>query len=100
MDTSSAETASSHTMTRGLSTSALAIPKSWRSVTFKRLRTYGGLLVSLKLRAGRISAIEFNSRQDMTLKIKDSYGISALIGVEPTDGFITLDIKKGRTKFV
>ena len=76
-----------------------AIPKKWRSVSFKKLRSYGGLLVSLKLRKGKISYLEFNAKRDTTLKIKDNYGLSALLGKESVDGFITLDIKKGKTRF-
>ena len=76
-----------------------AIPRSWRSVTFKKLRTHGALLVSLKLRGGKITALEFAAKRDMTLKIKDTRNLSTLLGVEAKDGFITLFIKKGKTKF-
>lgn len=76
-----------------------AIPKSWRSVSFKKLRSYGGLLVSLKLRRGKISYLELFAKRDTTLKIKDTHGLSALLGIEAVDGFITIDIKKGKTKF-
>ena len=76
-----------------------AIPKSWRSLSFKKLRTYGGLLVSLKLSGGKITSLEFSARRDMTVKIKDTRELSALLGAEPKNGIISLDIKRGKTKF-
>jgi alpha-L-fucosidase 2 len=76
-----------------------AIPHGWRSVSFKKLRTHGALLVSLKLRKGKITSLEFAAKRDMTLKIKDTRNLSTLLGVEAKDGFITLSVKKGKTKF-
>ena len=76
-----------------------AIPRAWRSLSFKKLRTHGALLVSLKLRGGKITSLEFAAKRDMTLKIKDTRNLSALLGVEAKDGFITLALNKGKTKF-
>ena len=76
-----------------------AIPKKWRSVSFKKLRTLGGTLVSAKLRSGRITSLEFYSKRDEKIRIKDAYGLSSLLGISAKEGFITLDIKKGKTKF-
>ncbi len=76
-----------------------AVPKKWRSVSFKKLRTLGGALVSAKLRNGRITSLEFYSKRNTKIRIKDASGLSTLLGINAKDGFITLDIKKGKTKF-
>lgn len=76
-----------------------AIPDTWHTASFKKLRSYGGLLVSVKLRSGRITSLEFASKRDMSVRIKDSLGLSDLVGIKATDGIITLNIEKGKTKF-
>ena len=76
-----------------------AIPMDWNKLEYKKLRSYGGLLVSLKYSDGNITSLEFSAPGDMTLKIKDKMGLSALMGIEAVDGFITLQIKRGKMKF-
>ena len=76
-----------------------AIPEEWHSLEFKKLRTYGANLVSLKLSDDKIVKLEIITKRDTTLKIKDSYGISELLGIKASGGFITLDLKRGKNVF-
>ena len=76
-----------------------AIPAEWDSLEFKKLRSYGGLLVSLKYSEGKIISVEFATKRAIDIKLKDNYGLSALLGVKAEDGFITLSLKRGKTAF-
>ena len=77
-----------------------AIPKGWKSLSFKKFRSHEGLLVSLKLSRGRIKSLSFESKRDLRVKLKDNYSLSELLGMESNDNVISLDIKKGKTKLI
>lgn len=76
-----------------------AIPEDWESLEFNKLRSYGGLLVSLTLKDGVITRLELVAKKDTTLRIKDTHGLASLVGKCAEDGFITLDVTRGTHKF-
>ena len=76
-----------------------AIPEEWDNLEFKKLRSYGGLLVSLKYKDGKIVKLEFLTKGARTVKIKDTYGLADILGVKAEDGFVTLDLKRGKNSF-
>lgn len=76
-----------------------AIPEEWDSLEFKKLRSYGGLLVSVKYKGRRITKLEFITKKAMSIKLKDTHGVAALIGKTAEDGFVYLDLPRGKTSF-
>ena len=76
-----------------------AIPDEWDSLEFKKFRSYGGLLVSLKYKNGKIISLEFSTKYAREITLKDNYGLSELIGIPAKDGFIKLNLEKGTVKF-
>ena len=76
-----------------------AIPDEWDSLEFKKLRSYGGLLVSLKYNKGKIVKVEFVTKRATDIKLKDNYGLADLLGVKAEGGFISLSLKRGKTAF-
>lgn len=76
-----------------------ALPDAWCDLEFKKLRSYGGLLVSLKLESGVITSLELTARKASELRIKDVRGLSELLGVKAEKGFITLKLNRGTVKF-
>lgn len=79
-----------------------AIPDDWKcdTVEFKKLRSYGGLLVSARLKKGQIDRLEFFTKKDTVIKIKDRYGIASLLGKDSDEkGLIAIELKRGKTAF-
>ena len=76
-----------------------AIPDEWESLEFKKLRSYGGLLVSLKLEDGVITSLTLTSPKARELRIKDTRGLSKLLRASAEDGFITLSLNRGTVKY-
>jgi alpha-L-fucosidase 2 len=76
-----------------------ALPDGWDDVEFVKLRSYGGLLVSLKLDGGEITKLTLTAPRTMTVKIKDVRGLSKLMGTDSENGFITLSLNRGTVKF-
>lgn len=42
-----------------------AVPKRWKDVAFENLRAYGGLLVSLTMKGGKITYLKFTAEKDI-----------------------------------
>ena len=76
-----------------------ALPDEWEDLEFSKLRSYGGLLVSLKLEGGRVTKLTLTAPRAMTVKVKDVRGLSALLGVKSENGFITLSLNRGTVKY-
>lgn len=58
-----------------------AIPKEWKDVSFRQLRTYGAFLVSAEMKGGRVQKVTICSEKGGTLKlfspfIRESFKVS------------------------
>ena len=56
-----------------------AIPSEWEKVSFKRLRSYQGVLVSAKKSRGQLREITLESKRSILIKLKNNFGTSDLI---------------------
>lgn len=82
-----------------------AVPREWlKKLSFKKLRSYGGVLVSAKALNGQIEQVELVLPCDMEMKIKNAFNISTLCCVQDKkekvvtdcDGYFTIQGKKGK----
>lgn len=82
-----------------------AVPQEWlRRLSFKKLRSYGGVLVSAKALDGQIDWVELIVPCDMELKIKNAFHAQALHCVQnktttvltDREGYFTVQGKKGK----
>ena len=57
-----------------------AIPEEWeKKVSFKRLRSYGGVLVSAEYENGKTKKAVFESRRNIKIKILNNFGKDSII---------------------
>jgi len=82
-----------------------AVPKEWlQKVSFKKLRSYGGVLVSAKALKGQVEWVELILPCDMELKIKNVFGAQALHCMQnkgtkaltDRNGYFVVQGKKGK----
>jgi alpha-L-fucosidase 2 len=82
-----------------------AVPQEWmKKLSFKKLRSYGGVLVSAKALNGQIEQVELVLPCDMEIKIKNTFNTSTLCCVQDKkekfltncDGYFTIQGKKGK----
>jgi alpha-L-fucosidase 2 len=60
-----------------------AVPQEWlKKLSFKKLRSYGGVLVSAKAVNGQIEQVELVLPRDMGIKIKNAFHVSALCSIQ------------------
>jgi hypothetical protein len=76
------------------------VPDSWRSVSFKGMRTEGAFLVSARMKAGKITKVRIFSENGLSLKIQNN--ISEVVTVKRgsfeeliSDEIIELNTSKG-----
>ncbi len=82
------------------------VPDDWKEkkISFDNLRSLGGVTVSATYRSGKIVRLILNSERKTVVKIKDNYGLSALLSScgqkvdDCGDGIISLTVEK-RLKF-
>ncbi len=83
-----------------------AIPKEWcsKTVAFKNFRGYNGVRISAKMLNGKIKEIEFFSKKEATLKIKNSFGSECIRYENKTvydkNGYFEVTLKKGKSKIL
>jgi hypothetical protein len=53
----------------------------------------------VKYKGRRITKLEFITKKAMSIKIKDTHGVATLIGKTAVDGFVYLDLPRGKTSF-
>ncbi len=85
-----------------------AIPDAWktREVSFEYLRSYGGVLVSAKMRNGFLQEVSLETSKPMVLKVKNSfYGKKAVLRygeqqemLSAREGFFEITLSAGTTK--
>ena len=82
-----------------------AVPQEWmQNLSFKKLRSYGGVLVSAKAKEGKIQEVELILPRDMELKIKNVWNMQTLLCVQnkqetritDLDGYFIIQGKKGK----
>ena len=82
-----------------------AVPQEWmQNLSFKKLRSYGGVLVSAKAKRGKIQEVELILPRDMELKIKNVWNMQTLLCVQnkqetrmtDLDGYFIIQGKKGK----
>lgn len=57
-----------------------AIPEEWeKAVSFKNLRSYGGVLVSAEYKNGLTAGITLRSSRKQTVKVKNTFGTDTLV---------------------
>ena len=85
-----------------------AIPKQWENegIEFNGFRSYGGILVSGKIKNGYLSEIRLKIPEKMLIKIKNTFPTKrARLEtdkktqiIEETEGFFVLELEKGNAK--
>ena len=85
-----------------------AIPKQWENegIEFNGFRSYGGILVSGKIKHGYLSEIRLKIPERMLIKIKNTFPTKrARLEtdkntqiIEETEGFFVLELEKGNAK--
>ena len=86
-----------------------AVPDDWsdREISFKKLRTCGGVLVSANAKANKLQAVSFSSVKETQIKLKNVFDCDYIFiernqKVEKLliagQDIITLDLTKGTTK--
>lgn len=86
-----------------------AIPAEWnnREISFKMLRSYGGVLVSAKAKRGRVSFAELQTAVGTEILLKNNFGVGQVCvehadgrkeSLSEKDGFFKVTLGKGRTK--
>lgn len=85
-----------------------AVPREWlEKLSFKNLRSYGGVLVSAKALNGQIQEVELVLPCDMQIKVKNAFNVSTLRCVQDKEekalvsnnGYFTVQGKKGKVLF-
>lgn len=84
-----------------------AVPVDWqnRKIYFKKLRSYQGVLVSAWAKNGLTEKVVLESKKEMILRVKNTFGVSELSlscngetnTVEEKDGYFEIRLKKGKT---
>ena len=83
-----------------------AIPDEWKkSVSFKKLRSYGGVLVSAEMKNGLPVFVKLEAKKPMTVLLKNTFGKANITvktangekSVCEKDGYFTVEIISGTT---
>lgn len=85
-----------------------AIPFEWKDkkLSFKKLRSVGGVLISATLQANALQNVTFETQQPQTVRLKNTFGVGQVcvddgltkrVAVD-TDGYFELQLGKGKTK--
>lgn len=82
-----------------------ATPFDWedREISFKDLRTVGGVLISAKKKGNLIYGVKIKTKKDAVIKLKNVFGKNEIVleqngtkqVVKEENGFFTLNLKKG-----
>lgn len=85
-----------------------AIPEEWkkREISFKKLRTYGGVLVSAKAKDGCLCEVSFFAPKKMTILIKNTFGTEKVVlkyqnsikTLSDKNGYFEIPLEKGKNK--
>ncbi len=82
----------------GVITIADRLPKAWRELSFDRVRTEGGFIVSGIFRHGRIDELTVESTRDGELRLKHSLGHNwTLDGISHSEEILQTDASAGKT---
>jgi hypothetical protein len=86
-----------------------ALPAEWnnREISFKTLRSCGGVLVSAKANGANVKFLELQTSIQTEILIKNSFGVGQVCvehadgrkeSLSEKDGFFKVTLGKGRTK--
>ena len=86
-----------------------AVPDDWKKISFKRLRSYQGVLVSAEWKDGKIKKVVFESKRNVCVNLLNSFDGEVLTvkhaktdkQIQVARGAITeLELRRGKTVII